>query len=183
MVAAPLPTSEPRVLLRPITPARLEACLALTLPEHQRGWVAPNVFSLAQACTDPCLHPRGVYDLGEWIDAPDREPTMKGFVMYEVKDGAGFIMRVMIDQAFHRRGYGRGTIAEVIRSLRLIPEVRVIAVSHRSDNQPAAGLYASLGFSPWTPSGSPGKKDETYLFLDPQSASVMAKERDDAAQR
>jgi len=168
-MAASVPTPELRVLLRPITPARLDACLALTLAEHQRGWVAPNVYSLAHACTDPCLHPRGVYDLGEWMDAPDREPTMKGFVMYEVRDGAGFIMRVMIDQAFQRQGYGRAAFAEVVRSLRLVPEVRVIAVSHRSDNQPAAALYASLGFKPWTPSGAPGKQDESYLFLDPIS--------------
>jgi diamine N-acetyltransferase len=104
------------------------------------------------------------------MDAPARESTMKGFVMYEVREGTGFIMRVMIDQAFQRQGYGRATIVEVIRSLRLVPEVRIIAVSHRSDNQPAAALYASLGFKPWTPSGSPGKKDESYLFLDPKEA-------------
>ena len=56
------------------------------------------------------------------MDAPDCEPAIKGFVMYEVKDGAGYIMRLMIDQAFQRHGYGRATIEEVVRSLCLIPE-------------------------------------------------------------
>lgn len=157
-------TTSPRALLRKISPARLDACLALSLPENQRAWVAPNVFSLAQACTDPCLHPRGVYDLDEWMKAPDREPQLKGFVMYEVRDGAGFIMRLMIDRASQRQGYGRAAVVEVIRLLRLIPEVRIIATSHRRDNAPAASLYASLGFRPWESSASEPSA-ERYLVL------------------
>jgi len=153
------------VLLRRISPERLRACLALSVEKHQEGWVASNMFSLAQASTDPCLHPRAVYDLDEWMNAPDREPAMKGFVMYELKDGAGFIMRLMIDAACQQQGYGRATVMEVIRVLRRTPEVRVIATSHRNDNAAAAALYASLGFRPWTSSatGAPG---ECYLYLD-----------------
>jgi diamine N-acetyltransferase len=152
-------------MLRKISPGRLAACLALSLPEQQRPWVASNVYSLAQACTDPCLHPRGIYDLDEWMHAPHKEPNMKGFVMYEVRDGAGFIMRLMIDQASQRKGYGRAAMVEVVRVLRLTPEVRSIATSHHKDNTPAANLYASLGFRPWESSAS-GPASERFLVLD-----------------
>jgi len=52
---------------------------------------------------------------------------MVGFTMYELSAGVGFIRRLMIDQRFQRKGYGRAAMLEVIRRLTLHPEVEMIA--------------------------------------------------------
>ncbi len=43
--------------------------------------------------------------------------------MYEIVAGVGFIMRLMIDRKHQRRGYGRATMLEVIRRLKLCPDI------------------------------------------------------------
>jgi diamine N-acetyltransferase len=91
---------------------------------------------------------------------------MIGFVMYEVDVGVGFIVRVMIDRAHQRKGYGRATLLEVIRRLRLHPAVEMIATSHRHDNEVMASLCRSLGFVPWTIDPTfPVPAGEVYLRL------------------
>ena len=59
---------------------------------------------------------------------------MVGFIMYELKGGVGFILRLMIDRRHQRQGYGRAAVLEVIRRLKLIPEVQMIATSHQRGN-------------------------------------------------
>jgi len=79
---------------------------------------------------------------------------MVGFVMYEVACGAGFILRLMVDRRYQRQGYGRAALVEVIRRLKLIPEVEMIATSHRHDNMAVAHLFQRVGFVPWEVEGS-----------------------------
>jgi diamine N-acetyltransferase len=55
----------------------------------------------------------------------------------------------MVDRAHQRKGYGRAALIEVIRRLRLEPEVEMIVTSHRNDNAVVAALFRSLGFIPW----------------------------------
>ena len=74
---------------------------------------------------------------------------MVGFAMYEVDVGVGSILRLMIDTQQQRKGYGRAALVELIRRLRLIPEVETIVTSHRQDNVVIARLFAQLGFVPW----------------------------------
>ena len=71
------------------------------------------------------------------------------FTMYEIVAGVGFIMRLMIDKKYQRQGYGRATMIEVIRRLKLYPDVEIIATSYRQENEIAAKLYQSLGFIAW----------------------------------
>ena len=73
------------------------------------------------------------------------EVPMVGFTMYELSAGVGFIRRLMIDQRFQGKGYGRAAMLEVIRRLKLHPEVEMIATRHRRENEAAAKLYRSLG--------------------------------------
>lgn len=48
--------------LAPVTSDNLDACLALDVDENQRGLVAPNVKSLAEAYVNPHLFPWAIYD-------------------------------------------------------------------------------------------------------------------------
>lgn len=69
--------------------------------------------------------------------------------MYQLEAATGFILRLMIDESHQRKGYGEAAMREVIRRLRLCPEVEIIATSHRDSNDGAAALYKKLGFKPW----------------------------------
>jgi diamine N-acetyltransferase len=92
--------------------------------------------------------PLAVYD-GTARGYPKPSSPMIGFAMYEVDVGVGLIVRVMIDRAHQRKGYGRATMPEIIRRLRLHPGVEMMTTSHRHDNVVMAALCRSLGFEPW----------------------------------
>ena len=156
------------VSLRPITPETLDECISLKVANDQKGFVAPNIYSLAEAAVSPTYHPFGIYD----ADAHYRtNPSMVGFVMYGLSNARGFILRLMVDEKFQRRGYGRAAMVEVIRRLKLHPEVERIATSHNRKNEAAARLYESLGFVDWKhESRDEGYSGERYLILQEDSA-------------
>ena len=85
--------------------------------------------------------------------------------MYEIDCGVGLIIRLMIDRAHQRKGYGRAALPEIMRRLRLEPEVEMIVTSHRHDNAVVAALLRSLGFVPWELEGIALKPGEVYLRL------------------
>lgn len=135
-----------RVSLRPITPENLDECISLKVANHQKGFVDSNIDSVARAAVSPTYHPFGIYDADAHYQA---NPSMVGFVMYDLSNARGFILRLMIDEKFQRRGYGRAAMVEVIRRLKLHPEVKRIATSYAKKNEAAARLYESLGFVDW----------------------------------
>jgi diamine N-acetyltransferase len=151
-----------RVHLRPVTVNNVRECLRLRVDATQESLVASNAQSLAEAKANPELVPLAVYDeAARGYPAP--AVPMIGFATYEVTLGVGFILRLMIDRAHQRKGYGRATVLEVIRRLRLHPEVEMIATSHRQDNAASARLFRGLGFVPYdVQDGRPG---EVFLRL------------------
>jgi diamine N-acetyltransferase len=120
--------------------------------------------SLAQAYAIPALVPLAVYDAAaRGHETPPAAPV--GFAMYEVAEGVGFVVRLLIDRRSQRRGYGRATMIEVIRRLRLIPAVELIGTSYRRGNEPAAALYHDLGFVPWEIHYAQKYPDDQFLRL------------------
>ena len=133
------------VHLRKVTRDNFRECLNLQVAESQKDLVATTTQSLAEAYVDPNLFPLAIYDVAACgYEKP--EISMIGFTMYEIFAGVGFIMRLMIDKKYQGQGYGRATMIEVIRRLKLSPDVEVIATSYRKENEVAAKLYQSLGF-------------------------------------
>jgi len=126
------------VSLREITMENFRTCLALRVAEDQRGFVAANVYSLAEAKADGVSNPLMI--------TADDEPV--GFIMYDVdrEKKCGYITRLMIDARFQRRGYGRAAMSQVIDRLKNEPDLREILTSFHPDNRVAEALYASLGF-------------------------------------
>jgi len=84
-------------------------------------------------------------------------------IMYEIAAGVGYILRLMIDHTHQGQGYGRAATIEMIRRLRLSPEVEVIGIGHRRDNVVAAHLYQSLDFLPWEPTWAAPDSPDVYL--------------------
>jgi len=154
-----------QVTLRPITKENLRDCLNLEVDESQTGLVAGNAKSLAEAYVNSSLYPLGVYDIGARGWETPKSP-MVGFTMYELVAGVGFILRLMIDRKYQRQGYGTATMIEVMRRLRLHPEVEMIATSYRKENVAVAGLCRNLGFSDWDIEWAKDFEDEVYMILD-----------------
>jgi diamine N-acetyltransferase len=155
------------VVLREITPENFRECLSLQVEPWQVEFVAPNVKSLAEAKINPTLFPLAIYDRAA-LGAPLSDHRMVGFTMYELIASVGFILRV-IDRPYQRQGYGRAAMREVIRRLRLYPEVQLIATSHRRENVAAAKLYQGLGFQDWQVPWQNPDPDEIYLVLHDES--------------
>lgn len=156
-----------KVSLRPITQENLDECISLKVANHQKGFVASNIYSLAQASVNPTYYPFGIYDAEAHYQA---NPSMVGFIMYELRDAVGFIVRLMIDEKLQKRGYGRAAMIEVIRRLKLHPEVERIATSHERKNEAAARLYESLGFVDWKHESGTDDSGERYLILQEDTA-------------
>jgi diamine N-acetyltransferase len=151
------------VCLRPITKETFQECIKLQLDASQKDFVAPNVYSLAQAKVNPLLTPWAIYDreiLGRDLGPDD---TMVGFCMVQVMDGVGFIVRLMVDQRFQRRGYGRAAMEDVIARLKKMPGLEIIGTSVLKTNTAADALYRSLGFVDNPMIDDPR---EQYLLLD-----------------
>ena len=154
-----------QVHLRRITLDNYEECIGLQVEENQTRWVATNVKSLAEAYVNPTLVPLAIY--GASMRGADPPPgSMVGFTMYEVATGVGFILRLMIDRNHQRKGYGRAAMLEVIRRLKLYPDVEMIATSHQRNNEAAANLYQSLGFVEWDEEWLKGHETENFLRLE-----------------
>ncbi|MFH1501645.1 MAG: GNAT family N-acetyltransferase [Candidatus Eisenbacteria bacterium] len=126
------------VELREITMENFRECIRMEVAERQRGFVASNVYSLAEAKADGVSNPRAIYAGG----------TMVGFTMYwfDVEHGTGHIDRLMVGEGQQKRGYGRAAMSEVIRRLSRMPGCARILTSFQQDNAVADALYHSLGF-------------------------------------
>ncbi len=127
-----------KVTLRDIDRGNFMQCVKLDVHDAQRGFVASNVFSIAQSKVEPGFVVQAVYD-GE---------VLVGFVMYgrDEEDGGHWLARLMIDRAHQGKGYGRAAALEVVRRLRAEPGCRQIALSVNPENASAQALYRSLGF-------------------------------------
>lgn len=137
--------------LRKITDDNFKACISLDVHEEQRGFVASNVKSLAQAWiahdNQQCIPlPFAIYNGDEMV----------GFVMLafetsgaEHADSQYYIWRFMIDKNRQGQGYGRAAMAEVLKYIRTYPcgAASRVTLSYEPENFAAKQLYASFGFA------------------------------------
>lgn len=129
------------VALKPVTADTLDSVIALTVAEGHRGFVAANVYSLAQAAVMPEMIPRAI--------CVDGVPV--GFVMYgfDATENAYCISRLMVDKAHQGKGYGKQAMALVVADIRAQSPARpVVYISFEPHNTAARTLYERLGFVP-----------------------------------
>jgi diamine N-acetyltransferase len=160
-----------QVTLHPITKENLNDCINLEVNVTQTESVASNTKSLAEAFVNSSLTPLGIYDVAAQGWEKPKSP-MVGFTMYELVAGVGFILRLMIDRKCQRQGYGKAAMIEVLRRLRLHPEVEIIATSHRKENVAVGSLCRSVGFRKWETEWAKEIEDEVYLVLDDNQGRV-----------
>ena len=158
-----------QVSLRPITSRNFQQCTSLKVAESQKDNIPPNLNSLAYAYVyySTC-HPVGIYPESAIYSGPWKEdrlamtelPDMIGFAMYQIINGQGWIKRLMIDEKWQGRGYGKAGMFEshnlwetneivldtIVKRLRKHPDVEKILVFFNKENVGIEKFYASAGF-------------------------------------
>lgn len=124
--------------LRVVTRENLSTCLELDVLPEQRGFVAPNVRSLAEAYVLPEADARMIYADDEAV----------GFVLFHPnEDGPGHcIVRFMIDHRFQGQGLGRRALAAAVDWIAQEKGADRVRLSFVPENEAARGLYVSAGF-------------------------------------
>ena len=133
--------------IRPVTKDNWRELINLQVRDDQKGFVASNVKSIAESqfgFDEPehghwDFHPFGIY-----ADEP------VGFLMYGYNfghpDQQAFIVRLMVDEKFQGKGYGRFGMQKMLEIFRADARIRAVGISYEPENDLARKLYASLGF-------------------------------------
>jgi diamine N-acetyltransferase len=110
----------------------------LDVGRTQRGYVAPNAFSIAQAYFEPQAWFRAVY--------ADEAPV--GFVMLKLdrERQVYYLWRFMIDARHQGRGYGRRALELVVEHVRALPGARELRSSYLPGAASPRGFYLGFGF-------------------------------------
>ncbi|PAE23453.1 MULTISPECIES: GNAT family N-acetyltransferase [Bacillaceae] len=110
----------------------------LRVAEEQKAFVAPNVFSLAQAKAFPECECLAIY----------HDEVLVGFTMYcmDDDDKEYWIYRLMIDAKHQSKGYGKAAMEKLIERIKQDQEHKVVYLSFEPENHLAKGLYEKLGF-------------------------------------
>jgi diamine N-acetyltransferase len=127
-----------KVSLKEITPENFKDCINLKVAESQSSFVATNVMSIAQSKIYPTHLPFAVYD----------DDEMVGFVLcgLDTDDGRYYLGRLMIDENYQGKGYGRAATLAVIERLKQVEDCKEIYLSFTPENKVAEKLYNSIGF-------------------------------------
>lgn len=129
------------VELREVTRETVRTICRLQVAPSQRGFVAPNAVSFAEALFEPRAWYRAVY--------ADGVPV--GFVMLSL-DPAGengpeyFLWRLMVADGLQGLGYGRRAVELVVDHVRTLPGARELVVSWVPEDGGPEPFYLGLGF-------------------------------------
>ena len=114
-------------------------CIALSVFPEQKGFVAANADSLAEAKENPGMTPIGI----------SKDNKLIGFAMYgySATDSKSWIIRFMIDKAYQRQGSGKEALAKLINVLFEKHSQADIRLCVEPENISAIKFYESFGFA------------------------------------
>jgi diamine N-acetyltransferase len=125
------------VNLKEITKENFKECVGLKVRDDQ-PFVAPNVYSIAQAKIDSSWILKAIY----------ADDTMVGFMMYQFdyREGELYLCRFMIDHRYQHMGYGKAAL-DLLKALAL-QDVRIkrIGLSTNPLNAYGIRVYTRFGF-------------------------------------
>ena len=133
--------------IRPVIKDNWRELIRLKVRDDQTHFVASNLYSIAEAQFGDeyeghwDLYPFGIYD---------DEGSPVGFLMYGINldhpEQQAFIQRLMIDDKFQGKGYGRFGMQKVLEIFQAEARIQRVGISYEPENEAARKLYASLGF-------------------------------------
>ena len=133
-----------QVSLREITSETVRAVTKLSVAESQKGFVAPNAVSLAQALFAPEAWYRAIYRAEELVGFVMLEDESQGTPPPE-KPGIG-VWRFMIDARFQGQGIGRAALLKVIEHVRSREIFETLELSYVPGPGCPEPFYLRLGF-------------------------------------
>lgn len=121
-----------------ITQSNRDECIALSVSQEQKGFVAANSDSLAEAQENPGMIPVGI----------SRDDKLIGFAMYSNSSdkNKSWIIRFMIDKEHQRKGFGKEAISKLIQLLFDKYSQSDIRLCVEPENVVAIKFYESFGF-------------------------------------
>jgi len=125
--------------LVPVSRVNFKRVLKLEVAEHEKKFVAPNMFSIAEAYVEPDTYPMAIYYRHEPV----------GFMLYGqfIEDkGEWWIGRLMVVPEHRRKGIAEGATKVAIENMKKLGADKHIFVSFVPDNDEARLLYEKLGF-------------------------------------
>lgn len=128
------------VAFRSVTRDNLRELVRLKVAEGQDDFVAPNLYSIAQAYVEPTWTPIGIYAGDEAVGF-----AMEGF---DPDANRWWIVRFMIGAAHQGKGYGTAALAALVASMAERHGCREVYLSYVPGNDVAERMYAKAGFVP-----------------------------------
>ncbi len=130
--------SDAEVTLREVTAETVRAICSLEVRPEQRGFVASNALSIAQA------H----FETLAWFRAVYADETPVGFVMLseDVEKEEYFLWRFMIAGDQQRNGYGKRALDLVVERVRGLPGARALISSYVPGDEGPRDFYLRYGF-------------------------------------
>jgi diamine N-acetyltransferase len=127
-----------KITLREITEETVRTVCDLNVREGQKGFVAPNAVSIAQA------H----FSDNAWFRAIYADETPIGFIMLhdDPEKEQYFLWRMMIDGRYQGMGFGRRAMEIFIDHVTSRPGARELLTSVVQEEGSAQGFYERLGF-------------------------------------
>src|SRR5258707_5180264 len=134
--------------VHPVTKDNWRELIKLQVRDDQKDFVASNVKSIAESqfgFDEPGyghwdFHPFGIYDGNVPVGF-----LMYGFNFAHSKQQA-FIVRLMVDEKYQGKGYGRFAMHWMLDLFRANDKVKAVGIGYEPANDTARKLYASLGF-------------------------------------
>ncbi|MEI2607486.1 MAG: GNAT family N-acetyltransferase [Candidatus Promineifilaceae bacterium] len=150
--------------LRPVTKDNLHAIVKLTVSDTQKQFVAPNVYSLAEAALEPKAWPRAIY----------ADETPVGFLMMHLDTvkPTYYLWRFMIGADHQGKGYGYQALHLLIEYVRRRPQAREMTLSYVPGEGCPQPFYQKLGF---VDTGEV-HEDENVMKLELDTQGIQAEE-------
>lgn len=129
---------ENKIKFRDIDKSNYNECISLRVGEHQKNYVATNMYSLVQASYEDGLYPLGIFN----------EDEMIGFLLYDYDEelnGWSF-SRFMIDIKYQNKGFGRKALEKFLEYFQSKFPNKSLYTSVEIDNDIAIKLYQKYGF-------------------------------------
>jgi diamine N-acetyltransferase len=131
---------------RPVTQENWQSLIKLKVRDGQQDFVSSNVYSIAESQFG--FEEEGHWDLfayGLYVNGEPVGFAMTGLNIHHSRF-QGLILRLMVDERYQGRGYGREAM-KVMTGMFLDDErVKAVCISYAPENEAARKLYASLGF-------------------------------------
>ena len=132
--------------IRPVTKENWQSLIKLKVRDDQKNFVASNLYSIAQSHFGDEFE--GHWDLFAYGIYEDDTPV--GFLMYGLNfahpSQQAYIQRLMVDEKFQGKGYGRFGMQKMLEIFRVEERVKEVSISYEPENDVARKLYASLDF-------------------------------------